>query len=363
MSDKVKKEENKQNSVIDAKKSGKGYAGILITCIVIAIILACLIPLFVGGNLWPSNNKKSVESVAEVGNSTVSSTYVDDENSTPTLDDGILNEKLSEGLEVVGKEKTTEHEVVLQGKDLENIEGKASSNTDTTTTVQSTENVDKTQEVEKTEKATNTETEKVDVNAALDAQKITRSNNALHEADIVAKKENQKAQEQEQKKSLETASKSESVKVVDNKKENTIANTNTKVNTSSDVVSDKALASAKKRYTGPKFVIPENVPFTGEAIPGARAEILAKDDSHYTVQVVAASDKQKVIDCSAGLIGRYWIYETRHDNAPWFVLIAGDFADAKEAHNVAVSMPRAIAPAKPFIKTFSRVKEEMKDIL
>ena len=103
----------------------------------------------------------------------------------------------------------------------------------------------------------------------------------------------------------------------------------------------------------------DQIPFSGQAIPGGVAEITQKDDNHYTIQVVSAFSKKRAIEVSAGVSGRYWIYETVRSNRPWYVLINGDYATAKEALDAIKRLPRILKKSGPFIKKFSQVKSEM----
>ncbi len=106
-------------------------------------------------------------------------------------------------------------------------------------------------------------------------------------------------------------------------------------------------------------VMPNDVPSSGQAIPGARAEIDGKDNSRFTLQVVSGRNRDSVVEVSAAVSGRYWIYETVREGRPWFVLITGDYATAAEAVRSAQSLPAQARRAGPFAKSFGTVKEEM----
>ena len=126
------------------------------------------------------------------------------------------------------------------------------------------------------------------------------------------------------------------------------------------IVSSNKSSQVKKRVPViDKTLRFDRIPFTGEAIPGAVAEIALKDNSHYTVQVVSAYSRVRAVEVSAGVKGRYWIYETIRNNRPWYVLINGDYATASEAQAAINRLPRALKASGPFIKKFSQVKFEM----
>lgn len=122
---------------------------------------------------------------------------------------------------------------------------------------------------------------------------------------------------------------------------------------------NKSTQVKKRVQRGDKILRFDRIPFTGEAIPGGVAEIAFKDDSHYTVQVVSAYSRVRAVEVSAGVRGRYWIYETQRNNRPWYVLINGDYATAAEARAAIKRLPQALKLSGPFIKKFSQVKFEM----
>ena len=126
------------------------------------------------------------------------------------------------------------------------------------------------------------------------------------------------------------------------------------------ITSSNKNVQAKKRVPAiDKTLRFDRIPFTGEAIPGAVAEIALKDNSHYTVQVVSAYSRARAVEVSAGVKGRYWIYETVRNNRPWYVLINGDYSSASEAQATVNRLPRALKASGPFVKKFSQVKFEM----
>ena len=126
------------------------------------------------------------------------------------------------------------------------------------------------------------------------------------------------------------------------------------------ITSSNKNIQAKKRVPAiDKTLRFDRIPFTGEAIPGAVAEIALKDNSHYTVQVVSAYSRARAVEVSAGVKGRYWIYETVRNNRPWYVLINGDYSSASEAQAAVNRLPRALKASGPFVKKFSQVKFEM----
>ena len=120
-----------------------------------------------------------------------------------------------------------------------------------------------------------------------------------------------------------------------------------------------APAASVKSSRAAGVVRPEQVPFSGLAIPGGSSELNYKNDAHYTLQVVAGRNRQNVVQVSAALSGRYWIYETVREGRPWYVLIVGEYPSRAGAQDALRQLPAAVRAAKPFAKSFAAVKQEM----
>ena len=84
------------------------------------------------------------------------------------------------------------------------------------------------------------------------------------------------------------------------------------------------------------------------------------DPNHYALQVIAGRNKQAVINASAALEGRYWIYETTRERRPWYVLVTGDYASPNEALRQGRRLPASLRAGGPFAKTFDRIQTEMR---
>ena len=104
---------------------------------------------------------------------------------------------------------------------------------------------------------------------------------------------------------------------------------------------------------------PENVPFSGRAIPGGSSELQYKNDAHYTVQIVAATQRERVVEISAAVTDRYWIYTMEHEGRPIYVLIMGEYPNREAAIDAALHLPGFLRAARPFAKSFATVKAEM----
>lgn len=111
--------------------------------------------------------------------------------------------------------------------------------------------------------------------------------------------------------------------------------------------------------TASGIVRADQVPFTGQAVPGGSMELQDKNEAHFTVQVVAGRNRQSVVDVSAALSDRYWVYETSLDGRPWYVLICGEYPSRQSALEAIAKLPAAIKQARPFVKSFATVKDEI----
>ena len=96
----------------------------------------------------------------------------------------------------------------------------------------------------------------------------------------------------------------------------------------------------------------------GGGVPGASAELDTKDPNHYSLQVIAGRSRDQVVQASAAVSGRYWIYETTREGRPWYVLVTGDYATAAAALRDARSLPGQLRANRPFAKTFDRIQTE-----
>lgn len=339
---------------LDEKKQKKsGATGIFITILCIAIVLACLVPIFMGSNLFSKNN-----AAQESSSVSPNSQALDGDMIEPTLDDGALQETIPQGIEVESPEITTEHKVVIEGKNLDKIEKRAEPDNSVypRTGLAGSQVNDKT--------AANAVV-KTNVDTAPVA--IKRGDNLLRKDEIAKEKESaikSLVKEADKKALLAKKNVDDKVKpsllesvVTENKTvaQNTVKNTKT----APKAKDTKVLNTTKTNKASALVVHPESVPFTGLAIPGAKSEILAFPDNFYTVQVVAGTNRQKVVDVSAALSDRYWIYEKMVNGVKYYVLIVGKYPESGFANAAIVRLPKAVKAAKPFVKSFKTVKQEM----
>lgn len=352
----------------DKSKKKSSSVGIFITIICIAIVIACLIPLFIGGGFSSIFGKDDeVKELQEV------STPVQMATEDPFVNDNArLADPIPEGLETTAPQIETQRQVILDGEALDEIESQhprqgVGSNVTTSK-----------------DPATSNATASKGSNAIPASQKtansaiihtLKREDSLVREADIKRAKEQKNqilttdtlsAKSNEQAKIQKAASldiqteasntqKSTNNLAIKEDKTKSLVTKSTKAN--NNETTTKTISTRTTPVKG--IVVPEKLPFTGMAIPGSSDEILRKNGGHYTLQVVAGSNRQKVVDSSAALVDRYWIYETVRNGRPWYVLITGDYLSRNEALAAAKRLPAAVRAARPFAKSFATVQQEM----
>ena len=101
---------------------------------------------------------------------------------------------------------------------------------------------------------------------------------------------------------------------------------------------------------------------SGKAILGSNSELKQKSLRSYTVQLSAGTEVTPLLTYAKKqkLTGRYWIYQTEYLGKPWYVLIQGEYASAKQAKAAINAMPAALRQSQPWPKSFGQVQKEMK---
>ena len=419
---------------LDASTPKKKHSsvGIFISIVCIIIVLACLVPLFLGTDIFgkkePVSNEPAlvedvtmrdfqqdndpffdeggdgqtetaVQSAPDQGtaadekssgdlfdtpetpaenNSSLESITADGPKGTAaeaSQDNGDLLPEVAGGVEATTPEAKTHNSVTLSGETLDKIEkgeaeskdsehprpdvagsvdNKTEEQTDKSAAQTDTATAPKTQgDKEFIKRADNfLRTKEIEEENAAQAAAVAEQK-AKEEAALRAENEAKQKAEQERKaeadrKALEAKQKAEQAEQ-DRKREQERKREQQKTQSApkSDVASSRGAVSA------------DNVTPSGNAVPGAASELGAKDSSHFTLQVVAGRNRDAVVQISAVVNGRYWIYETSREGRPWYVLITGDYATANAAMRDAARLPARIRSAGPFAKTFDKVKSEM----
>ncbi len=299
----------------------KGSAGIFVTIICLIIAVVCLVPFFMGSDEEP-------QTVARTASLT--QTESAQESSDVIIDEGALQEPLPTGIDAQTPELSTTQQVVISGEELS--------------------------EIEKNFKKPGAESDIAAENRPSDStdpgsQALT-SQIPLQDTPFGAQTADNDAS-----KPLRRQHSSVRAAIREAKKDDNADTIPTTVTTA-----ENRSSAAGSSLMNSSVVRPDNVPFSGEAIPGGSSELNLKNQAHFTVQVVSGSSKDNVIEVSAGLRGRYWIYETVHEGRPWYVLITGEYPTREAALDAAAKLPSYVRGAKPFPKSFATVMDEISSV-
>lgn len=397
-------------------KSGKkkhSSAAIFISIICIVIVLACLVPVFMGSNIVdsifgkaPEQKPDSVQIVESVqksaqknGSDVNSSTTADDplsvsagavsdinakgpkgDASNAVNDDGGLLPDVNGGIEAETTNAQTKKSVTLDGNALDEIEKKeaddksgnprqglaGSVKTDANNASDAAKGDDKssvnnssaTKQSAINSSTNESATSKEEANSN-EPEVLSRENNVLFK-DKIAKEdaENAKALEAQKKaleqKALEEAEikkKADALALKDNPQKEEKADNKANIKTA------KANAKTNKKSSNRSYTRarPRSTP-----VPGSHDELLSKNPRHYTLQVLAGRNRAPLLQAADYVEGRYWIYTTVRNGAPWHVLVMGDFLTAKEAVSRAAILPSSLRAHGSFAKSFEKVQSEMR---
>lgn len=108
---------------VAAKPKKSSSVGIFVTVVCIIIVLACLIPIFLGGSFF-SDDKSKAQAQSQVANGDA---LVLGDSDKLLNDAGALPDSIPGGIDAETVKKQTEHSVTLSGEQLEKIEGRANS--------------------------------------------------------------------------------------------------------------------------------------------------------------------------------------------------------------------------------------------
>lgn len=375
---------NMANKAKVTKKSNS--AAIFISIICIVIVFACLVPIFIGGGFSNIFSSSSSDTTNTITNETEQSAKL-------LLDNGPLNESIPPGFEVEAPDATTENQVVLDGEVLEDIEAKNPRQQLAGDVVNNNATTQTTAQVHPQELASQ------NIQAQDNTVVVTRADNVVR-----AMQEQALAIEppindtmpvpliiQEQPKATEPTGTVENKVVVQSTKPvvepkaeppkqevKVVAKSEPKATTKApaktevkkevsankprtyEVISLAEEAKAKQQAQKAQILNSNSVQKTGQAVEGTQDELLKANANHYTVQLVAASNRTNVANVAAGLNGKYWIYQTVRNNRTVYVLVYGIYLSQAEANNAIKTLPASIQRAKPFAKRLSTIQADIR---
>lgn len=390
------------------KRRKSGGSGLFISIICILIVIACLIPVFLGSSFIdrilgrapavenengvvntqinlnetdkltfgedetvvmsnPEVKKLEQESplyVAEGASEDISAKGPRGDEKTAVEDDGKLLEDVPGGLETEVAEKTTKNSVTIAGSDLEEIEKGGAEANSVSPRRGVAGSLDKKEEV----LVSKTVVLKREDNS-LHLEEIQREKAELEaqlrmeeEAKAFAKEQQQK--ELEHKLALEKQ-KEERRRQIEEAQIKALADSlakqeeEEKARVLAELEQKKALEEKKAQDAKASESV-KSTSSKAKPVEGALSELASKNPRHFTLQVQAGRNRASLVSASKLVDGTFWIYTTTRDGRDWYVLVLGDFASYKAASDSARKLPASLRANGPFAKSFDKVNAEIR---
>lgn len=390
------------------KRRKSGGSGLFISIICILIVIACLIPVFLGSSFIdrilgrapavenengvvntqinlnetdkltfgedetvvmsnPEVKKLEQESplyVAEGASEDISAKGPRGDEKTAVEDDGKLLEDVPGGVETEVAEKTTKNSVTIAGSDLEEIEKGGAEANSVSPRRGVAGSLDKKEEV----LVSKTVVLKREDNS-LHLEEIQREKAELEaqlrmeeEAKAFAKEQQQK--ELEHKLALEKQ-KEERRRQIEEAQIKALADSlakqeeEEKARVLAELEQKKALEEKKAQDAKASESV-KSTSSKAKPVEGALSELASKNPRHFTLQVQAGRNRASLVSASKLVDGTFWIYTTTRDGRDWYVLVLGDFASYKAASDSARKLPASLRANGPFAKSFDKVNAEIR---
>lgn len=390
------------------KRRKSGGSGLFISIICILIVIACLIPVFLGssfidrilGRAPAVENENGVVNTQINLNETDKLTFGEDETvvmsnpevkkleqgsplyvaegasedisakgprgdeKTAVEDDGKLLEDVPGGVETEVAEKTTKNSVTIAGSDLEEIEKGGAEANSVSPRRGVAGSLDKKEEV----LVSKTVVLKREDNS-LHLEEIQREKAELEaqlrmeeEAKAFAKEQQQK--ELEHKLALEKQ-KEERRRQIEEAQIKALADSlakqeeEEKARVLAELEQKKALEEKKAQDAKASESV-KSTSSKAKPVEGSLSELASKNPRHFTLQVQAGRNRASLVSASKLVDGTFWIYTTTRDGRDWYVLVLGDFASYKAASDSARKLPASLRANGPFAKSFDKVNAEIR---
>ncbi|MGM3189975.1 SPOR domain-containing protein [Dickeya dadantii subsp. dieffenbachiae] len=82
--------------------------------------------------------------------------------------------------------------------------------------------------------------------------------------------------------------------------------------------------------------------------------------SHFTLQLSSASREDSLKTYAREQrLANYWVYETKRDGRPWYVLVNGVYASPEDARRAIASLPADVQAKKPWVRPIRQVKQDL----
>lgn len=86
-----------------------------------------------------------------------------------------------------------------------------------------------------------------------------------------------------------------------------------------------------------------------------------KNGNHLSVQLMGSRSLEAIAQfvLANRLTGQVWVYQTRFNAGPWYVVLKGEYAGMSQAQAAIRTLSPALQKADPWPKSFAQVKREM----
>ena len=355
------------------KRRKSGGSGLFISIICILIVIACLIPVFLGSSFIdrvlgrapavenengvvntqinlnetdkltfgedetvvmsnPEVKKLEQESplyVAEGASEDISAKGPRGDEKTAVEDDGKLLEDVPGGVETEVAEKTTKNSVTIAGSDLEEIEKGGAEANSVSPRRGVAGSLDKKEEVLVSKTVV-----------------LKREDNSLHLEEIQREKAELEAQLRME----------EEAKAFAKEQQWTVG----ALGEAPRVVLVLEIVGLQVMLVNEQQFAVKSTSSKAKPVEGSLSELASKNPRHFTLQVQAGRNRASLVSASKLVDGTFWIYTTTRDGRDWYVLVLGDFASYKAASDSARKLPASLRANGPFAKSFDKVNAEIR---
>ncbi|OZI14279.1 hypothetical protein CE195_09735 [Sodalis-like symbiont of Philaenus spumarius] len=92
---------------------------------------------------------------------------------------------------------------------------------------------------------------------------------------------------------------------------------------------------------------------------GAGGSIQSAPAGYYTLQLSSASQPATLnAYARQQKLYHYWVYQTRRDGKPWYVLVNGVYPSLSQAKNAVAQLPADVQAKKPWARQIGQVKKD-----
>lgn len=93
--------------------------------------------------------------------------------------------------------------------------------------------------------------------------------------------------------------------------------------------------------------------------------LLTRNSRHFTLQFSAASDlttAMEFIETTKIKPQDMQVYRAKHNDTLWYIFVSGDYQNMEQARRAVVTLPQTLQEAKPWVKSYRKVKEEINQV-